>query len=394
MLWAPAGGLQDINQRVSASPYDLPLVLLVVVCGADAVERRTSVRSWERVTVLAAATVGWCILAAIIHPSWRALDWFVHLGGAWAIIRTVRRADAGRQNIFLAVVTTLGFAEAALGIAQARTGSILGLGPFEWHADLIEFGDSASGRGSLTHPYHLAALLLVCIGAALVLLRRLPPTRPRTLVLVAMGVMAAALPLTFSRAALLSIAPMLVLLVFVRPIRRMAVPALIAGLVIGGALAGLGGLESKVARSTDASAVDSGRRIRLEEAGRLIAEDPVFGVGPGRYVIVLRDVEHQQLLPAHDIIAQTAAEAGVPATALLIATLAVFGLWVVHRGVLAVIVAITLVPFHLLDSFPHTYPIGIVISGIWLASLWPAIDTSGDRDDKTDTAAPDAAVVQ
>ena len=329
VLWAPAGGHNDINQRVSASPYDLPLVLLVVVCVADVLERRTWTGRWERVTVLAAATVGWCLVSSAVHPSWRALDWFVHLLGAWAIVRTVRRADPHHQNVFLAVVTALGAAEAALGVAQSLHGSILGLGPLEWHADMVEFGSATAGRGSLTHPYYLAALLMTCIGAALVLVRRLPHGRWRLLAGVAVGVMAVALPLTFSRAALVCPHPDDRADLVRKPIRRAAIPALLAGLLIGGVLAG-GGLATKAERSIDVKRVDSGRRVRLEEAARLVAQDPVFGVGPGRYVIALRNVEHERLLPAHDIVAQAAAEAGLPAAVLLSVTLGLFGVWVIE----------------------------------------------------------------
>ena len=61
------------------------------------------------------------------------------------------------------------------------------------------------------------------------------------------------------------------------------------------------GWASKSADSVDGRSVDSGRRDRATEAVRLVRREPLVGVGPGRYVIALEDVEHTELRPAHDL---------------------------------------------------------------------------------------------
>lgn len=379
IVWVAPGGTGDFNQRVSISPYDLPLLLLVVVSGADLIERRSPDGFEKQRTparLLAVAAIIWCAAAIAVHPSWRAVDWVFHVAGAAAIVRTFALADDRNRDRLLGAVVVLGVLQAALGIAQSRHGEILGLGPLEWKAELHEFGDNASGRGSLTHPYHLAALLTVALPAACVLLIRTTSTARRRALPLGIFVIAMALPITFSRAALLSLAPIIIVLARSPVLRRMVLPAVFVGLIAGASL-GLSGLSSKADRSTSVTAVDSGRRERFQEAGRLIAEEPLFGVGPGRYVIALRDVEHTDLLPAHNVIAHAAAESGVLGGVLVAALGSSFALWVWRRGPLVILAASGLVPFFLLDAYPYVFPVGLVISGLWIGVIVTASETDG-----------------
>lgn len=368
VLWSAPGANGDVNQWVTTSPFDWPLAMLLVLQAASALEGsvgwrgRLPTSSVGRVVLLATA---WLLVCAAINPSWRAVDLGFHVAGAWALVRTVRRADRSGQTLLLTTMTALGAIQAVLGIAQSRAGNTLGLWVFEFEGPLYTFGGATAGRGSLTHPYHLTALLIVCVAAAGVLACRVDRAG-RWAALVALGSMAVAIPLTFSRAVVLALVPMLVLWGLRRHTRVLAA-LMLAGLLVGGLL-GANGISAKTSRTVDVDQVDSGRRQRVVEAVNLVEEQPVFGVGPGRYVIALREVDHEDLLPPHNLVLHATAEAGIPGGVLTVASLVAFGLWVLRRrSAMVLAVAVSLLPFHLLDSYPHVFPVGLLISGMWVA---------------------------
>lgn len=378
VLWSAPASSGDVNQWVTTSAFDWPLALLVVVQGASFVEDRVGARvAIASVTVPArvlGVTLLWLALCALVNPSWRAVDLAFHIAGAWALARTIRRASPSERTLLLATVVGVGTVQALLGIAQSRTGDALGLGIFEFEGALYTFGSSAAGRGSLTHPYHLAALLVVAVAAASVLAARVPPPG-RHAVTAALVVMGVALPLTFSRAIALAIVPML-LLWFWRPHTRATATALVAGLAVG-VLLGANGISAKTSHTVDVADADSGRLRLAEDALDLVGDNPVFGVGPGRYVIALRELEgHGKLLPPHNVVLHEGAEAGVLGGALTLGTVVAFGWWLVRRSPTVIAAGISLMPLHLLDAYPHVFPVGIFITGVWLAVVAVAADES------------------
>jgi hypothetical protein len=134
------------------------------------------------------------------------VDLGFHIAGAWALVRTALRADPPGKLLLLATMTVLGAIQAVLGIAQSLIGSTVGLGVFEFAGPLYTFGGATAGRGSLTHPYHLTALLIVCASAAGLLVYRVDRAA-RWAALLSLGSMAVAIPLTFSRAVVLALVP-------------------------------------------------------------------------------------------------------------------------------------------------------------------------------------------
>lgn len=371
VLWTAPNGDGDLNQFVSTSPLDWPLGLLVALQVASVLEDRFGLlhrhrTGWPVLAKLLVGWLAWLAVCALVHPSWRAVDLAFHVAGVWGLVRTARRSTAVERDVLLGAFALVGAAQAILGIAQSRLGELVGIGLFEFDGPLYTFGSSTAGRASLTHPYHLTALLVTCAAAAgLLAVRR--DTAIRTASLIALTAMAVAVPLTFSRAAVLAVVPM-VLLWFLRPRSRAPAAVLAGGLVIGIAL-GFGGISAKADQTVDVDAADSGRRERLAEAWRLMEEEPFFGVGPGRYVIALQDVEHADLLPAHNVVGQSAAEAGVPGGLLAATTVGAFLAWLVRRSPVTIAAGISLLPFHLLDSYPHVFPVGLVITGMWLSTV-------------------------
>jgi len=375
ILWSAPGGSGDLTQSVSTSPFDWPLAMLVVLQVGSVLRQPTRLRplvaGLPLPARLLAITLAWLVVSASINPSWRAVDLAFRVAGAWAVVRTARRATRLEQDLMLGAVVAVGVSQALLGIAQSRTGDVLGLGLLEFDGPLYTFGEASAGRASLTHPYHLTALLVVDAAAAAVLAQRRAGAA-RRIALAALAVIGVAIPLTFSRAAVLAVVPMLLLWGRRRGSRPVAV-VFAAGLALG-ALAGLDGIAAKSGQTVEVETADSGRRDRLAEAWRLVEDAPLAGVGPGRYVIALREVEHIELLPPHNVVAQVAAEAGVPGGALTLATLTAFAWWLVRRRATVVAAGVSLLPFHLLDSYPHVFPLGILITGMWLAVLAIAVD--------------------
>lgn len=376
VLWSAPGG-DEVNQWVLMTPLDWPLALLVVLQIATLVEERSVGGSTPRARLpihicLAVITLAWLAVAAMVNPSWRALDLAFRLAGIWAIVRTVRRATSDQRTAFLGALVMLGVVQAIIGIAQSRTGEALGLGIFEFEGPLYEFGGVAAGRGSFTHPYHLTALLVVCVAAGGLLTTRLRG-RSRLMVLASLPVMGTAVVLTSSRSGYLAIGAV-VLLWSARRKTVVLAAAVVAGLLVGASL-GIDGVAAKAEATTDSERIDSGRRQRIEEAVDLADQHPLFGVGPGRYVIELRDEIDGKLLPAHNLVAQQTAESGYIGGALVLATLGAFGIWLLRRAAMTMAIGVSLVPFHLLDTYPHTFPLGFVISGFWLASVVVSSDS-------------------
>lgn len=168
ILWrAPAG--DEINQWVLMQPFDWPLAMLVVVQGTSWIDGRHlrppgsgAIRATTRLLWL---LVGWLALAALVHPSWRAVALAYLMAGAWAIVRTARTSSRAHQDLMLAAVIAFGAFQAALGVVQSALGRTVGLGPLEVEGTLYAFGDSTAGQGSFIHPYHLTVHLMVGLAA-------------------------------------------------------------------------------------------------------------------------------------------------------------------------------------------------------------------------------------
>jgi len=380
ILWAAPGGENNPSQAVAFGPTDVVLFLLVAVCAADAIERRPDLSGrWPQPVMLLVAAMTWFAIAFLANPSWRGVEWFLRIAGTWAVAYAVHRLSHRRQTVFLMLVVILAVGQAALGITQALTGGAVGLDAVEWNINWQRVSGRTFGRGSFTNPYHLAALLIVAVGAVIVLLHRSQGKHHRRFLQGSLFLMAVAISLTFSRTVFFALLPMVGLLL-VRRRGRASALMLMVGMTVG-ILLGLEGHAAKAEQATDRNRIDSGRIMHLEDAALLVASEPIVGVGPGRYVIALRDFDYAFILaPPHNFVAQAAAETGVPGGLLALAALASFGLWLLRRGTLAVVTGIALVPFYLLDWFPYASPVGLVLSGIWLGVVCATINRPPDPD--------------
>ncbi|MEZ5138622.1 MAG: O-antigen ligase family protein, partial [Acidimicrobiales bacterium] len=197
----------------------------------------------------------------------------------------------------------------------------------------------------------------------------------------ALAVLSAGIGVTYTRAGAIGQVALVVCLLLGRADRRALAPAALAvvlGLGIGGAAFG----DGWIARGTttvgadENTSADSTRGERWREARELVEANPLLGVGPGRYVEALAETERIEYLPAHDLVAQEAAELGILGGVAAFALLGLLGLRVLRGGAWTGAVVLPLVPFLLLDAYPYVFATGLAASAIWLglarASLDPA----------------------
>ncbi|MET9225475.1 O-antigen ligase family protein [Lentzea sp. NPDC003310] len=188
-------------------------------------------------------------------------------------------------------------------------------------------GGSLRATGPLEDPNDLAFFLV----AALPLLVALP-VRSRALPLMLGVVLVAGAAATFSRGGGIALACALTWLIARRalPVRAVVVTAAVAGLA---ALVFASAAQAELSRAFQEKSHIAGtnadtRMLRWQAASRMLADDPVLGVGPGgfrqEYAAAGRNAEIDEQTPvAHNLFLEVAAELGVPGFALLIAFVAV-----------------------------------------------------------------------
>ncbi|USX56136.1 O-antigen ligase [Lentzea sp. HUAS12] len=209
-------------------------------------------------------------------------------------------------------------AAAVAGAVVAAAGGLLSL-----------VGGSLRATGPVEDPNDLAFFLV----AALPLLVALPARgRSRVVSLVLGAVLVAGAAATFSRGGGLALACALVWLVARRgiPVRAVAVTAAVAGVA---ALVFASAAQAELSRALQEKSHIAGtnadtRVLRWQAASRMLADDPVLGVGPGgfrqEYAAAGHNAEIDEQTPvAHNMFLEVAAELGVPGFALLIAFVAI-----------------------------------------------------------------------
>lgn len=373
VLWSTPGGAADPNLRVGVSAVDVPLAVLTVVWLAGLPGRLPTLRRLTPNAALGAFAAGLGLVALLAHPSPRGLEMLARVVGGVAVVDLVRRIDPDARARVAAAVVVVGAAQAALAVAQALAGHALGIGPFELEGPLYRFGTSHAGRGSLTHPYHLAVLLLVAAGVAIT---RVESSARPVLWLAGLGACAAGIGVTYSRAGALGLTTAVVILAAVgrrRERRLLAVAALAIAVGFGVTALGLGdGWHARYQTSTDTATVDTGRVDSARDALRVIGDHAAFGVGPGRYVVALAGVDHRGLLqPPHDFALHAMAELGLVAGLAVSALAAVAALRRLRAGAVFAAASVLIAPFFLFDAYPYAFPVGLALTALWLALAQP-----------------------
>lgn len=386
-VWSTATGADDWNRRISLAPFDL---VLVAISGWVLLHRRLLVDLFRspavRVGSAALAVVGLAAFAA--HPSPLGVALALRLLAGLCVIAAVSAAAArpGPRRAVLATIAVVGTLQAVLAMVQSARGAAFGIEYLDYAGPLYPFGTSLAGRGGLTHPYHLAVVLVVAQGAALLGLRHAGAARRAQLPwLAGLAVISAGIAVTYTRAGALGQVLLVVCLLAGRADRRVlavAAVAVLLGLGVGGLAFGDGWLArgSATAGQDENASADSNRGERLKEARELIEAEPALGVGPGRYVDALAQTDRIEYLPAHNLVAQEAAELGILGGLVALGLLVLLGLRVLRGGAWSGAVILPILPFLLLDAYPYVFATGLATSALWLglarASLEPAAATT------------------
>jgi hypothetical protein len=308
------------------------------------------------------------LLAFGVHPSSRGLDLMVRLGAASGLYLVVAHATPRERRVIVAALGITAGIQAAVAVLQFVTGAPIGLEAWgEIAADLSINRGPPMARGTMGHEYILGALAL--LGAAALGGESVRNGR-RGAWLAGAALAVSSVGFLYGRAIAASFALVcgsLALRAREDVRYRWVIVALLVG-VIPTVLMGREGWINSFARG-----VSSQRVEMVAQAAEIVEDDPLFGVGPGNYLDILRSRSElhttSDLLNVHSVPALIAAEAGVPAGVISGALLVLVGLRAVRAGPLGAALFASYFMWAVLDVLPYVTPQGIVLTAIWLGLI-------------------------
>jgi hypothetical protein len=360
-------------------PSDLPLAVLTIAMIPVAV-RRIRERSFGVVAWLALALTAWMAVAYAFHPSGRGVADVLRLLGVVAmIVAFLELRTRPERGIVLTAIAGVALFETAVSVLQIATRAPVGLNALgESTNPLWAFGSTTAPQGTMVHPYVLAGLALVAGVTLAVAMTR----GWNWAFAIATAAAIAPVGFTYGRAAVLGLAIAIVCLATgLFADRRRYLPAVLAlciGVAVPAVIWNKGWVErtQQSVRARNESSLTTDRGWLIHEADGLIVDHPGVGVGPGRYVIALQEKFGQEpnktvgiFKPVHNLPLLAATEGGIPAGLLMTALLIAAGWrgWVAGRTGLAL--WSVLIPFVLLDHFAYSFPMGLIIFGMWLGAI-------------------------
>ena len=366
----PGGAHYHVSWQFLLSDVALAAVVLSQLPALPTLWRTPS---RHRCTLGAVAIALSLIPGWVVHPSARGnaavLRW---IAVAMIALGVSRLRDVGR-SLVLATFAGVTILHVVVALAQRAVNGRLGIAAFgEAHPEII--GGRYASSGLTVHTYVFAAWCVVAGAILLAAVARSGRNVPLSVVAVIPFV---GIGLTMSRAAALAV--LLVLSAFaVAAVRQSHVRIVLGGAVLTSALGALINLSGWVSRTADSTGtnVTSGRVALLRQARELFREFPIFGVGPGRYVEALTARPELVILsterpprPVHLTPFLLIVEGG-----LVIVPALIFLGWAVltqawRTGAVGVAVALSLIPFWVLDHLAWSYPEGLLLTGLWLGTL-------------------------
>lgn len=376
VLAAVGSGTGDYQLQTLVLGSDLALLALVVVASRSL---PGAVRSWRRHgCTLAAATVGLMLVPAFLaHPSDRGVAAMLRWAGLVAVALAVATARREGRRLVVGALTAVTLVHVAVAVAQRLAGGPVGLGALG-EPSAYEIGGHFASAGLTVHPYVLAAWCAVTGPFLLVAAHR---RSSRSGAVAVAGIVAfGAIGLTLSRAGVLAGALGLGALAasaLRSRDRRLGTAVVAAGAALAaGVLANLPGWVVRAGQPTGSvDAISSGRGALLGQAWRLLQDNLLTGVGPGRYVLAL--VERPELVslseqsprPVHLTPLLVVVEGGLIVVPALVLLAFAIGRACWRGGAPAVAVTLGMLPFLALDHLAWSYPQGIVLTGVWLGAL-------------------------
>ena len=310
---APVEGyLSSVHGQLAKVPPALLILAWVVV----RVRRRELPRPHPVHAVLAAFTV--LVLASAA----------VHAGDPFTAEYTVRWLPFVAVAVVLIDVAATDVPIRTLLTAAVAGATVAGAGAL--HS--LAVAGAARATGPLTDPNDLAFVLVTAVPLLAAVLPAEPAPRHVLAVTVAAAVLVAGAAATFSRGGALALAAAVGWLALRRVLSPKALAcaagAAVATAVVAAVLAG-----PRLARSVQEKSFIAGsnvdtRELRWQAAARMLAENPVLGVGPGGfragYVSASHNAEIAEQTPvAHNMFLEVAAELGLPAFCLFLALIAI-----------------------------------------------------------------------
>lgn len=355
---------------------DLGVAALTVITAGGF---RAAAGAWRRhACALAAFAVGLALVPALlVHPSDRGVAALLRWGGAVALALALGSARREGRRLVIGALAVVTLTHVVVAVAERVAGGPAGLGALG-EPEAYEIGGRYASTGLTVHPYLLAAWCAVAGTLLLALVQR--RASAGAVARVAGAAAFCGIGLSMSRAGLaaagLGLGGLATSALRSRD-RAWAANLVAAGAALGlGVLANVSGWLLRAEQQTDSvDALSSGRGALVRQAWELLRDDPVAGVGPGRYVLAL--VERPELValsqqsprPVHLTPLLLVVEGGLLVVPALILLAAAIGRACRRGGAAAVAVALSMLPFLALDHLAWSYPQGIVLTGLWLGAL-------------------------
>ena len=347
------------DRAVVVLPMDAPMVVAALVGALLLVRTGGMTRSRLIATYPALVAVGGVLVIAF-NPSVRGLANLVRFGAAgllWLTIAATSRSE--RIRMVVAPLVAVASVQGLLAVAQLATGEPLGLGRLEPVGTALLHGATVP-VGSYSHPYLLAAFgslaAALAVGASITGTKRGWWTTGAALAIVPVG-------LVHSRAILIGVGLMLAAFSIVDRGRAGRTVMIVAAVLAVSMLWANEGWINRV-EDTTAGDVTTGRVEHARQAVDLIADAPLTGTGPGRYVLELETIEHDVLSSVHNAPLFFAAELGVVLGLAITGSLGVFVVRAVRARSTATgeVVPLALSLLVAITFFAH--PIGVLLGGL------------------------------
>ncbi len=318
---------------------------------------RPSTTEWCALALLGAA-----LISAVLHPTIFGFVAIIRLTGATMIGGVVAAmVREGRWKPVAAVAGSWIVLQTAIGVAQLANRGVVGLGAFGESSDSFEiFKGVFAPSGTLTHRNSFA-VLAVALGGVVLALRTRFGSRDggadRVAGLVVLGCVGLSAGMSMSRTSFVTIALIGLAVALKRNIAAArGWAAMVAGFGVA-AVYQLDGWSRRGSATVGGSGLDamgSGRIAIMKQSLAIWRLDPVFGVGPGRYLIPIftrKDIASMasQKIPVHNVWLFVLASLGVVGALALGSLTLVVGWRAWRSGIGGLIVCAALIPGLMLD---------------------------------------------
>jgi hypothetical protein len=356
-----------VVQYTSVDSTDIVFIALIVV--ALPLARRPKVLVAPFIFGLSMLVVASAI-HVLVSPSDQGIAMTIRLAGAVSVALVM--STMSWQTLRVTVVwpiAIMGLVQGGMAISQTLTGN----GNIRFDEMAAAGASWTAGRGTFGHEYGFAAFLLLSLTITLAYgyARGMRP-----MLWVSVAVASAAVVTTFGRAAALAV----IMVGFVYIVGWWRTKNSMLG---ASALVTLGALGVGLATTHSGwlARVSTGSSVRVSLASRsldVIAVNPIFGVGPGRYGATLAEIGLVGIDRhiVHNLPLLVTAEFG-----LILGS--AFALWLVTVGVMsfrssfvAFAVFVAILPLMLLDNLHYVMPGGLPMLGVWCGALAALVGTS------------------